>query len=93
MLNRINLTIRKIHAHTVSMSAVSSIRLGSRVYLRLCIAGDPGCVVGFTRSGKAKVEWFDLDLGHTTEHDPSTLIVDEAFHVEQLGLDFEEIAA
>ena len=76
------------------MSAVSTIRLGSRVYLRLCIAGDPGCVIGFTRKGKAIVEWLDMqEMGRPTEHEISTLVVDEAFRVTQLGLDFEEIAA
>jgi hypothetical protein len=70
----------------------ASIQLGSRVYLRLCIAGDPGCVIGFDRKGKAVVEWYDLDLGHTTSHDVDNLVVDEAFSVRQLDL-FEELAA
>ena len=40
------------------------INLGDRVYLKIAVAGDPGCVIGFDRSGKAIVEWYDLDLGH-----------------------------
>ena len=75
------------------MGADSQIVLGSRVYLKNCVAGDPGCVVGFTRSGKAQVEWYDLDIGRPTEHDLTSLLIDESFRVEQLGLNFEEIAA
>ena len=69
----------------------ASIQLGARVYLANCIAGDPGCVVGFTTRGKARVEWFDL--GITTEHALDTLVVDEGFTLSQLGLDFDSIAA
>ena len=77
------------------MERSSKIRLGSRVYLRTAIAGDPGCVVGFTRSGKALVDWsLDMpEIDHPTEHDPINLIVDEAFQIKQLGFEFEEIAA
>ena len=69
------------------------INLGDRVYLKIAVAGDPGCVIGFDRKGKAVVEWYDLDLGHPTHHDPDMLILDEGFRVSQLGFDFEEIAA
>ena len=69
------------------------INLGDRVYLKIAIAGDPGCVVAFDRKGKAVVEWYDLDLGHPTHHNPDMLIIDEGFCVSQLGFDFDEIAA
>ena len=69
----------------------TTIRQGSRVYLKLCIAGDPGCVLGFTSRGKCIVEWFDL--GITTEHAIDTLVVDEEFTASQLGIDFESVAA
>lgn len=55
------------------------------------MAGDPGCVVGFTSRGKARVEWYDL--GISTEHALDTLVIDESFKVEQLGLAFESVAA
>ena len=35
------------------------IQLGSRVYLKNAIAGEPGCVVGFDRRGYALVEWWE----------------------------------
>ena len=61
--------------------------------MKLAVAGDPGCVIGFDRTGKAMVEWYDLDLGRPTHHDLDMLILDEGFHVSQLGFDFDEIAA
>jgi hypothetical protein len=75
------------------MDANSPIRLGSRVYLRNCVAGDPGCVIGFSKQGKACVEWYDLDIGRPTEHDLASLILDESFRVEQLGFCFDNQAA
>jgi hypothetical protein len=72
---------------------IGRIQLGSRVYLRNAVAGEPGCVIGFTRGGKARVDWVDLDLGRPTEHAVDTLVVDEAFKVTQLGLEFEQAAA
>jgi hypothetical protein len=71
-----------------------AVKLGSRVFLRNCIAGEPGCVVGWNRNGRAEIFWPDLytEMGRHTFHAVDTLIVDEAFKVEQLGL-FEEIAA
>jgi hypothetical protein len=65
------------------------------VYLRGCIAGEPGCVVGFDRRGRALVDWsMDMpELGRNTTHDPGSLVVDQAFTVRQLDLDFSEIAA
>ncbi len=79
-------------ASIASMETNSPIRIGSRVYIRNCVAGEPGCVVAFSR-GKAVVEWYDLDLGRPTEHDPASLVLDESFRVMQLGLDFESQAA
>lgn len=61
--------------------------------MKLAVAGMPGCVVGFDRAGKALVYWDDLDLGRNTTHSIDSLIVDEAFTVQQLGLDFSEQAA
>jgi hypothetical protein len=70
------------------------INLGDRVYLKIAIAGDPGCVVAFDRKGRALVDWsFDMpELNRWTAHDPSSLVVDESFTVRQLDL-FDEIAA
>ena len=72
----------------------ASIQLGSRTYLRDCVAGEPGIVVGFNRKGWAEIYWPDLhvEMGRHTFHSLDTLIVDEAFSVRQLDL-FEEIAA
>ena len=69
------------------------IRVGSRVYMRICIAGEPGCVIGFSKHGKARVEWYDLDIGRPTEHDLESLILDESFRVCQLDILFDEQAA
>lgn len=69
------------------------IKLGSRVYLKFCIAGDPGCVVGFDRKGKAIVEWVDLDLGKNTSHHLENLVLDEAFQVTQKEFDFIGLVA
>lgn len=72
------------------MAQSMPIRVGSRVYLRVAVVGDPGCVVAFDH-GKAVVEWYDLDLGHTTTHPVENLIVDEAFQGGQIA--FGEEAA
>lgn len=72
----------------------ASIKLGDRVYMKLAIAGDPGCVIGFDSKGKAVVEWYDLDLGHPTKHDLDMLVLDEGFTVRQLDLfQFDDVAA
>jgi hypothetical protein len=70
------------------------INLGSRVYIRIAVAGVPGVVSGF-KGGKVLVDWSaDMpEIGRWTAHDPESLIVDEAFTVKQLGLAFEEVAA
>lgn len=74
------------------VSATSTIRIGSRVYLRNCVAGEPGCVIAFER-GKAVVTWPDMADQRDTRHDPQTLEIDTGFQVSQLGLDFGEMAA
>jgi hypothetical protein len=73
----------------------TTIRLGSRVYLLNAIAGEPGCVIGFDRRGRALVDWsLDMpEIGRSTAHDVDTLIIDESFTARQLGLDFSDIAA
>jgi hypothetical protein len=71
----------------------ASIKLGSRIYLRNAICGEPGCVVGWDKKGYAEVFWPDLysDMKRHTFHHPDTLIIDEAFTIRQL--DLFEIAA
>lgn len=75
------------------MERISPIRIGSRVYLRNAIAGDPGCVMSFDH-GKAVVEWADMpELGRHTRHALDSLVLDESFIVSQLDIAFEEQAA
>jgi len=62
------------------MDRISPIRLGSKVFLRNAVAGEAGCVIGFTPRGKARVDW--TDLGIVTEHAPDTLVIDEALALE-----------
>lgn len=70
----------------------NQIRVGSRVYLKTCIAGEPGCVVEIDRHGRANVQWSDIpDMGWTA-HNPDSLVVDESFRTTQLGFAFEEAA-
>ena len=78
----------------LAMSASTNIGIGSRVYMQICIAGEPGCVMAFDKKGRALVDWsFDMpELNRWTAHDPSGLILDESFSVRQLDL-FDEIAA
>ena len=76
------------------MSDFSPIRIGSRVYLRNAIAGEPGMIMRFESRGRAVIYWPDLpELARETTHSIDSLVVDEAFKVEQLGLAFEEQAA
>lgn len=70
----------------------ASIVVGSRVYLRGCIAGEPGYVAEFDRRGWAGIDWLDMLEAGRTFHRLDNLIVDEAFTVRQLDL-FEELAA
>jgi len=70
------------------------IQLGSRVYLRNAIAGEPGILVGFRPDGKAIIDWPDLWLGRYTTHSLDSLTVDESFIVRQLDLfESSEVAA
>jgi uncharacterized protein YraI len=71
----------------------ASIQIGSRVYLRGCIAGEPGYLAEFDRRGWAGIDWLDMLEAGRTFHRVETLIVDESFAVRQLGFDFEEVAA
>ena len=76
------------------VSATSTIRIGSRVYLRNAVAGEPGCVRLIDARGFAHVEWVDLpEIGRFTKHQIDTLEIDTGFQVTQLGLDFGEMAA
>ena len=75
------------------VSMERNIQLGSRVYLRNAICGEPGCVMRFTPSGKAVVSWPDLQEVGETKHDPSALVLDEGFTVRQIELAFDEVAA
>jgi len=78
------------------MERISPNRLGVRVYLANCIAGEPGVIVGYDRSGKAQVHWPDLyeEMGKDTFHALDTLVRDESFVVSQLDLfDMDEVAA
>ena len=76
------------------MSVTNPIRIGSHVYLRNAIVGEPGCVMGIDRRGRAEVYWPDLpELGRNTFHSIDSLEVDSGFMVSQIALDFEEIAA
>ncbi len=76
------------------MEMLSTIRQGSRVYLRNCIAGEPGMVARFDSMGKAVIFWPDMpELHRETAHSLDTLVVDEAFCVRQLDLSFSEQAA
>ncbi len=73
----------------------TSIRLGSRVYIRTAICGVPGVVSGFDRYGRALIDWSaDMpEIGRLTAHDLDTLIVDEQFKCKQFCLEFDKLAA
>lgn len=65
----------------------ASIQVGSRVYLKIAVAGEPGVVSSFDRRGRALVDWIDMpELGRLTHHELDTLIVDASFTVRQLDL-------
>ena len=70
----------------------ATLQLGSRVYLKNAVAGEPGVVCSFEH-GKAVIEWPDMLEAGRTKHDPESLVVDEAFKVEQLSLDYGELVA
>ena len=69
-----------------------TIQIGSKVYLRNCIAGDPG-VVREISQGVAKVDWPDMPEVGRTKHKLDSLIVDESFVLRDLSVDFAETAA
>lgn len=69
----------------------ADIKLGSRVYLTIAIAGDPGVIVGWDKRGKAIVDWYDL--GITTTHPVDRLVLDESFTVSQRSFAFGAQAA
>lgn len=75
--------------------SVASINRGARVYLKIAVCGEPGCIMGFDRRGRALVDWSaDMpEINRLTAHDLDSLIVDEAFTVRQLGFDYESLAA
>ena len=75
------------------MPGQDTIQIGSRVYLRNAIAGEPGCVRRI-EGNYAHIEWIDIpEIGRLMKHRLDSLMVDELFHVEQLRLDFGELAA
>ena len=74
------------------MECVSSIRIGSRVYIATCIAGEPGYVAEFDRRGWVGIDWLDMLEAGRTFHRVETLVLDTSFSVRQLDL-FEEVAA
>lgn len=74
------------------MEMLSTIRIGSRVYLKNGIAGEPGIVMSFERKGKVLVEWADIpEIGRCTVHPVDSLVVDEAFKVEQISFGYDKI--
>jgi len=70
-----------------------TLQLGARVYLRNCVAGEPGCVMSFDRRGKAEIHWPDMPEQRNTFHAPDTLILDESFQPRHLGFEFQEAMA
>ena len=71
-----------------------TVKLGSRVYMRNAVCGEPGIVKGFDRFGRAMVDWIDIpELGRLTAHDLETLIVDQQFKCKQFCIEFDRVAA
>ena len=70
----------------------SPTKIGDRVYLKNCIAGEPGCVRAF-RGPKAEIEWPDMPEVGLTKHKIEDLVVAESHTVVQLGLDLKPAAA
>lgn len=59
--------------------ATFALQLGSKVYVRGAVAGEPGVVVRL-EDGAAIVEWADLPHGaHLTAHLVDELVPDESF--------------
>ena len=69
-----------------------TLQIGSKVYLRNCIAGDPGIVREISQ-GVVKVEWPDMPEVGLTKHKLDSLIGDEGFSTQQLAVEFEQSAA
>lgn len=67
-------------------------KIGDRVYLKNCIAGEPGCILAF-RSARAEVEWPDMPEVGVTKHKVEDLVMAESHTVAQLGLDLKPAAA
>ena len=58
---------------------VAELQIGSKVYIRKAIAGEPGVIVRM-EDGAAIVEWADLPEGaHLTVHLVDELVPDESF--------------
>jgi hypothetical protein len=71
-----------------------SIQVGSRVYLRVAVCGEPGCVVQIDERGRAKVLWPDMpELGRHTSHSIESLVLTESLKAQQFVLAFDEVAA
>lgn len=59
--------------------ATFALQLGSKVYVKEAVAGDPGVIVRM-EDGAAIVEWADLAHGaHLTAHPVAELVPDESF--------------
>ena len=84
------LTAIIFHAHYGDVT--SAIELGSRVYLRNAVAGEPGVVVRI-EGGKYFVEWPDLDMGRPTKHLLEALELDASYHANMALPELEEVAA
>ena len=58
---------------------VAELQLGSKVYVKEAVAGEPGVIVRL-EDGAAIVEWADLPNGaHLTAHLVDELVPDESF--------------
>ena len=76
------------------MVSISPIRLGSRVFLRNCVAGEPGIVHDIDRAGYARVEWCDLpEVARWMRHHIDSLVVDTSFEYLQRIFDYGILAA
>lgn len=65
--------------HILTQMSVISLQLGSKVYVREAVAGEPGVIVRL-EDGAAIVEWADLPHGaHLTAHLVDELVPDESF--------------
>jgi len=70
----------------------TAIQVGSRVYLRNAVAGEPSVVVKL-RGDRAHVHWPDLpEIDEPTSHKLDSLIVDEGF-MARSHVDYESAAA